>query len=126
MYNGSIINVGVTIRKDGKRPTFIIEARKAIIKRDNCSVPGCRGAPARLFILNSKRGALDSLSFGRYNANEYQFREDCTMAVRGNTKQEILDAAPELLSVQGCDATSISQLAEAVGIRKVSHHIFIV
>lgn len=42
------------------------------------------------------------------------------MAVKGNTKQEILEAALELFSVQGYEATSISQLAEAVGIRKAS------
>ena len=39
---------------------------------------------------------------------------------RGNTKQEILDAALELFSVQGFEATSISQIASAVGIRKAS------
>ena len=39
---------------------------------------------------------------------------------RGNTKQEILDASLELFSVQGFEATSISQIAEAVGIRKAS------
>lgn len=42
------------------------------------------------------------------------------VAVKGNTKQEILDAALELFSVQGYEATSIAQLAEAVGIRKAS------
>lgn len=42
------------------------------------------------------------------------------VTVKGNTKQEILDAALELFSVQGYEATSISQLAEAVGIRKAS------
>ena len=42
------------------------------------------------------------------------------MAVKGTTKQEILDAALELFSVQGYEATSISQLADAVGIRKAS------
>ena len=42
------------------------------------------------------------------------------MAAKGNTKQEILDAALELFSVQGYEATSISQLAQAVGIRKAS------
>ena len=42
------------------------------------------------------------------------------MTERANTKQEILDAALELFSVQGYEATSISQLAEAVGIRKAS------
>ena len=40
--------------------------------------------------------------------------------VRGNTKQEILDVALELFSVQGFEATSISQIADAVGIRKAS------
>lgn len=40
--------------------------------------------------------------------------------VRGNTKQEILDAALELFSLQGFEPTSISQIAGAVGIRKAS------
>lgn len=39
---------------------------------------------------------------------------------RGNTKQEILDAALDLFSVKGFEATSLSMLAEAVGIRKAS------
>ena len=39
---------------------------------------------------------------------------------RGNTKKEILEAALELFSVQGFEATSISQIAGAVGIRKAS------
>ena len=39
---------------------------------------------------------------------------------RGNTKQEILEASLELFSVQGFGATSISQIAGAVGIRKAS------
>ena len=39
---------------------------------------------------------------------------------KGNTKQEILKAALDLFSVQGYEATSISQIAEAVGIRKAS------
>ena len=42
------------------------------------------------------------------------------MTAKRNTKQEILDAALELVSVQGYEATSVSQLAEAVGIRKAS------
>ena len=42
------------------------------------------------------------------------------MTAKSNTKQQILDAALELFSVQGYEATSISQLAEAVGIRKAS------
>ena len=42
------------------------------------------------------------------------------MTAKGNTKQEILDAALELFSVQGYEATSVSQLADAVGIRKAS------
>ena len=39
---------------------------------------------------------------------------------RGNTKQEILEAALEMFSVQGFEATSISQIASAVCIRKAS------
>ena len=39
---------------------------------------------------------------------------------RVNTKHEILEAALELFSVQGIESTSISQLADAVGIRKAS------
>ena len=39
---------------------------------------------------------------------------------RGNTKQEILEAALELFSVQGFEATSVAQIASAVGIRKAS------
>ena len=39
---------------------------------------------------------------------------------RGNTKKEILNAALDLFSVQGFEATSISQIANAVGIRKAS------
>ena len=39
---------------------------------------------------------------------------------RGNTKQDILKAALDLFSVQGFEATSISQIAGAVGIRKAS------
>ena len=39
---------------------------------------------------------------------------------RGNTKQEILDASLSLFSVQGFEATSISQITDAVGIRKAS------
>ena len=39
---------------------------------------------------------------------------------RGNTKQEILAASLRLFSVQGFEATSISQIANVVGIRKAS------
>ena len=39
---------------------------------------------------------------------------------RGSTKQEILNAALALFSVQGFEATSIAQIAGAVGIRKAS------
>ena len=35
---------------------------------------------------------------------------------RGNTKQEILKASLDLFSVQGFEATSISQIADSVGI----------
>ncbi len=39
---------------------------------------------------------------------------------QGNTKQKILEASLDLFSVQGFEATSISQIASAVGIRKAS------
>ena len=39
---------------------------------------------------------------------------------RGNTKQEILEVSLNLFSVNGFEATSISQIANAVGIRKAS------
>ena len=39
---------------------------------------------------------------------------------RRNTKQEILDAALELFSVKGFEATSLSTIADTVGIRKAS------
>ncbi|MGN0997089.1 MAG: TetR/AcrR family transcriptional regulator [Candidatus Ventricola sp.] len=39
---------------------------------------------------------------------------------RGNTRRQILEASLELFSVQGFEATSISQIASAVGIRKAS------
>ncbi len=42
------------------------------------------------------------------------------MAEKGNTKQEILDTALDLFSVQGYEATSMAQIADAVGIRKAS------
>ena len=39
---------------------------------------------------------------------------------KGNTKQEILGAALELFSEHGFEAASVSQIADAVGIRKAS------
>ena len=42
------------------------------------------------------------------------------MTEKGNTKQVILAAALDLFSVQGFEATSMQQIAEAVGIRKPS------
>ena len=39
---------------------------------------------------------------------------------RGNTKEQIIDVALDLFSVNGYEATSISQIADAVGIRKAS------
>ena len=39
---------------------------------------------------------------------------------RKNTRQQILEASLELFSLQGFEATSISQIADAVGIRKAS------
>ena len=37
---------------------------------------------------------------------------------KGNTKRAIITAALDLFSTQGFEATSISQIADAVGIRK--------
>ena len=42
------------------------------------------------------------------------------MAEKGNTKQEILEASLDLFSTQGYEATSVSRIAETVGIRKAS------
>ena len=39
---------------------------------------------------------------------------------RGNTRRKILEASLDLFSVQGFEATSVSQIANAVGIRKAS------
>lgn len=39
---------------------------------------------------------------------------------KGNTKLKILNVALDLFSTQGYEATSVSQIAEAVGIRKAS------
>lgn len=47
-------------------------------------------------------------------------RQEDTGMEKTNTKQEILDTALDLFSTQGFEATSISQLADAVGIRKAS------
>mgnify|MGYP003293866560 CR=1 FL=1 len=37
-----------------------------------------------------------------------------------NTKDQILDVALDLFSIRGYEATSISQIADAVGLRKAS------
>lgn len=39
---------------------------------------------------------------------------------KGNTRKQILEVSLELFSVQGYEATSISQIADAIGIRKAS------
>ena len=48
---------------------------------------------------------------------------------KGNTREQILEEALDLFAVNGYEATSISQLADAVGIRKASlyadHSIFV-
>ena len=41
---------------------------------------------------------------------------------KGNTKQEIIEAALDLFSVQGYEATSVSQLSGAVGISKATFY----
>ena len=42
------------------------------------------------------------------------------MVEKGSTKFQIMEAALNLFSVQGFEATSVSQIANAVGIRKAS------
>ena len=39
---------------------------------------------------------------------------------KGNTKEQIIETALDLFSVYGYEATSISQIADAVGIYKAS------
>ncbi len=39
---------------------------------------------------------------------------------KGNTKEQILEVSLDLFSIKGYEATSISQIADAVGIRKAS------
>ena len=48
----------------------------------------------------------------------FGYNEGEVVMDRGNTKREILEASLNLFSVQGFEATSISQIAGAVGIRK--------
>ena len=42
---------------------------------------------------------------------------------RGSTKRGIPEAALDLFSAQGFEATSVSQIASAVGIRRASHTV---
>ena len=44
-------------------------------------------------------------------------QEGSRMVEQGSTKKAILDKALDLFSVQGYEATSIAQIANAVGIR---------
>ena len=53
-------------------------------------------------------------------AEYFGYNEGEVVMDRGNTKREILEASLNLFSVQGFEATSISQIAGAVGIRKAS------
>lgn len=55
-----------------------------------------------------------SLSGSSKNINEVLYME------KNNTKEQILDVALDLFSIRGYEATSISQIADAVGIRKAS------
>ena len=50
----------------------------------------------------------------------YYFGERAKRMEKSNTREEILEAALDLFAVNGYEATSISQLADAVGIRKAS------
>jgi len=48
------------------------------------------------------------------------FGEGAKRMEKSNTREEILEAALDLFAVHGYEATSISQLADAVGLRKAS------
>ena len=50
----------------------------------------------------------------------YHIGERAKSMEKSNTREEILEAALDLFAVNGYEATSISQLADAVGIRKAS------
>ncbi len=50
----------------------------------------------------------------------FDFGERAKSMEKSNTREEILEAALDLFAVNGYEATSISQLADAVGIRKAS------
>lgn len=50
----------------------------------------------------------------------FDFGERAESMEKSNTREEILEAALDLFAVNGYEATSISQLADAVGIRKAS------
>ena len=82
--------------------------------------PECTGVRDFFFFLCMI--SIDYRSIGRYNKTIRQrtIRQEEPIMERGNTKQDILEAALDLFSVQGFEATSISQLAGAVGIRKAS------
>ena len=72
--------------------------------------------------------AIDNRTIVRYNTDVRYLKRQRDMFCsegdfimeRGNTKQEILEASLDLFSVQGFEATSISQIAGVVGIRKAS------
>lgn len=63
---------------------------------------------------------LDNQPFGSYNYTDISKAGGKRNMEKGNTKQKILDAALDLFSIQGYEATSISQIADSVGIRKAS------
>ena len=72
--------------------------------------------------------AIDNRTIVRYNTDVRYLKRQRDMYCsegdfimeRGNTKQEILEASLDLFSVYGFEATSVSQIADAVGIRKAS------
>ena len=51
---------------------------------------------------------------------KYAYAAGGIIMEKGNTRDEILNVALDLFSVYGYEATSISQIADAVGIRKAS------
>ena len=64
----------------------------------------------------NKRTASSASGF----PNDSLRREERMAMEKGNTKQEILDVALELFSIKGYEATSLSMIADAIGIRKAS------
>ena len=113
----------------GKIIGGIYDDRLLVKKTKSAFVPACDMRDSALICAKLRKHTasevfslpLDNLSFGSYNDGRNYFRqEENGRLEKGNTKREILETALELFSVKGYEATSIAQIAEAVGIRKAS------